>query len=299
MSPNLMKRVAKPMLFSAALIWGVSFVFMKNALDAIPPGHLIAIRFTVGTVLLGLLCGRRWRQFTPDYLWRGGVAGVLLGLTYIVQTMGLALTTPSKSAFLTSLYCVLVPFLAWAVVKQRPDRYDLAAALLCVVGVGLVSLNEQLTIGSGDLLTLLSAVFCAGNLIAISRLGQGKDVMLLTEVQFGTVALCAWALGLCTEQFSFRVLADPAMLWPMFYLCVLATVLCLVLQNIGLVWTEPSVAAVLLSLESVFGVIFAVILYGDPVTARLLTGFALIFLGVLCSETKFSFLRKKKSEAAS
>ena len=77
--------------------------------------------------------------------------GGFLYLAYSIQTYVLAQTTPSKNAFLTAVYCVLVPFLTWAVVKTRPDRYNIAAALLCVTGVGLVSLTEELTINTGDL----------------------------------------------------------------------------------------------------------------------------------------------------
>jgi hypothetical protein len=76
-------------------------------LDALPVQYLLAIRFTTGAVLLGLLCWKKWRIFTPDYLWRGAVIGGFLYLAYSVQTYGLALTTPSKNAFLTAVYCVL------------------------------------------------------------------------------------------------------------------------------------------------------------------------------------------------
>ena len=117
MSPKTMRLLAKPMLLAAALIWGTSFFIMKNALDVVPVFFLLAIRFTVGAALLALVCGKRWRGFTPDCLWRGAVMGGFLFLAYSIQTFGLALTTPSKNAFLTAVYCVIVPFLTWAVMK--------------------------------------------------------------------------------------------------------------------------------------------------------------------------------------
>ena len=288
-----MKLLAKPMLFAAAFFWGASYILMKGALDSIPTGHLIAVRFTVGTPLAALFSRRHWKEFTWDYLWRGGLAGLLLFAIYWAQTVGLETTTPSNSAFLTAVNCVIVPFLLWALFRTRPDRYHIAAALLCVTGVGLVSLNDTLTISAGDGFTLLGAVFCAANIIAVARLGQGKDVMLFTVVQLAVVTLCAWVLALTTETFDFSALARPELLAPMLYLCVIATPVCMALMNVGLVWSEPAPGAVILSLESVFGVILAVIFYGDPLTPRLLTGFVLIFVAVLCSETKFSFLRKK------
>ena len=297
MSPKTMRLLAKPMLFSAALIWGTSFFIMKNTLDVMPVFFLLAIRFTAAAALLSLAAWKRWKDFSPDYLWRGAVIGGFLFLAYSVQTFGLTLTTPSKNAFLTSVYCVIVPFLTWAVVKTRPDRYNIAAALLCVTGVGLVSLTGgELTLNAGDLLTLCCALLYASHIVAVAKVSPGKDITLLTVFQFAFAALYAWICGACTETFPSAALADPAVLWPMAYLCVMATTVTLLFQNIGMIWSDPASASVILSLESVFGVLFSVIFYGDPVTAPLLIGFALIFVAVVCSETKFSFLRRREHE---
>ena len=272
MSPKTMKLLAKPMLFATAIIWGTSFFIMKNALDIIPVFRLLAVRFTVGGILLAALCGGRWKKFTPDYLWRGAIVGGMLFIAYSVQTFGLSMTTPSKNAFLTAVYCVLVPFFTWAVVRKRPDRYNIAAALLCVAGVGLVSLNDQLSINAGDLITLL------------------------TVFQFAFAGLYSWLFSLPTERFDMGLLLQRELLWPMVYLCVMATTVALLFQNVGQRWSDPASASVILSLESVFGVLSSVLFYGDPVTGRLLAGFGLIFVAVLCSETKFGFLRKKPSQ---
>jgi drug/metabolite transporter (DMT)-like permease len=296
MSPKTMRLLAKPMLLAAALIWGTSFFIMKNTLDAVPVFFLLAIRFTAGAVLLGLIAWKRWRSFTPDYLWRGAVIGGFLFLAYSIQTFGLARTTSSKNAFLTAVYCVIVPFLTWAVMKVRPDRYNIAAALLCVSGVGLVSLNEELSINAGDLLTLVAALFYAGHIVAVSKVSEGKDVTLLTVLQFAFSALFAWVCGAFTETFPAAALTDPAVALPLAYLCVMATTAALLFQNVGMVWSDPASGSVILSLESVFGVLFSVLFAGDSVTLRLLLGFGLIFVAVVCSETKFSFLHKRASQ---
>lgn len=295
MPPAVMRRLAKPLLFSAALVWGTSFFLMKNALDAIPVFWLLAFRFLTGAALLGLLCLPRWgRLFAGDarnYLWRGGVFGLLLFLAYTIQTFGLSGTTPSKNAFLTAVYCVLVPFLNWAVTRLRPDRWNVLAALLCVTGVGLVSLSGDLSVTWGDGLTLVSAFFYASHIVAVNRLSPGRDIYLLTAIQFGCTGLLSLVCGLASQPFPAAGLARPGVVLPLAYLCVVATTMALLFQNVGQVWSDPASAAVILALESVFGVLFSVLLYGDPVTGRLLIGFALIFIAVVCSETKFSFLR--------
>ena len=294
MNEKMMRRLAKPMLFAAAFIWGSSFFIMKDALDALPVQYLLAIRFTAGAVLLGLLCWKKWRIFTPDYLWRGAVIGGFLYLAYSVQTYGLALTTPSKNAFLTAVYCVLVPFLYWAFAGVRPDRYNVIAAVLCVAGVGLVSLTGDLTVNPGDGLTLVSAVFYASHIVAVAKVSAGKDIYLLTVFQFAFSGLYAWIGGAFTQTFPAQALVRPEVVLPLIYLAVMATTAALLFQNVGQVWSDPASASVILSLESVFGVLCSVAFAGDQVSGKMLLGFALIFVAVVCSETKFSFMRGEK-----
>ena len=291
MSEKMMRKLAKPMLFAAAFIWGSSFFIMKDALDELPVQYLLAIRFTTGAVLLGLFCWKKWKTFTPDYLWRGAVIGAMLYIAYSVQTYGLALTTPSKNAFLTAVYCVLVPFLYWAFAKIRPDRYNVIAAVLCVAGVGLVSLTGDLTVNPGDGLTLICAVFYAMHIVAVAKVSPGKDIYLLTVFQFAFAGVYAWIGGALTETFPAQALTRLEILLPMAYLAVMATTVALLFQNVGQVWSDPASASVILSLESVFGVLCSVLFAGDEVNGRMLAGFALIFVAVVCSETKFSFLR--------
>ena len=300
MSGKVMKKLAKPMLFAAAFIWGSSFFIMKDTLDAMPVQYLLAIRFTTGAALLGLLCWNKWRPLLKaDYLWRGGAMGLCLYLAYAIQTYGLERTTSSKNAFLTAVYCVLVPFFHWAVSRQRPDRYNILAAVLCIAGVGLVSLNGDLTINTGDLLTLLCAVFYALHIVVTAKVSAGRDIALLTVFQFAFAALFAWVGGLLTEEFPAAALSSAEVLLPMAYLGVMATTVALLFQNVGLVWSDPSSGAVILSLESVFGVLCSVVFYGDPVTVKLMSGFLLIFLAVVCSETKFAFLKQKLNKNGS
>ena len=296
MSEQTMRRLAKPMLFLAAFIWGSSFFIMKGAVDVIPTFFLLAIRFTGGAALLGLLCWKRWRSFTRDYWWRGAIIGGFLFLAYSVQTFGLQGTTPSKNAFLTAVYCVLVPFFYWAAAGRRPDRFNILAAVLCVAGVGLVSLSGDLTITWGDGLTLLCAVFYAAHIVAVSRVSPGKDIYLLTVLQFFFAALWAWLCGALTQRMPPLAAVSGDLLLQLGYLVVMATTVALLFQNVGQAWSDPSSASVILSLESVFGVLCSVIFYGDPVNARLVIGFGVIFVSVLCSETKFSFLRERRKK---
>lgn len=291
----LMQKMAKPMLFGAALIWGSSFFMVKETVGTLPSLWLLTFRFVGGAALLGIAGWKQWKDFTLDYLWRGAVIGAFLWGAYTIQIFGLELTTPSNNAFLTAAYCVLVPFFYWFTMGQRPDRYNLLAAVLCVTGVALVSLSGEFTVAIGDLLTLMGAVLFAAHIVAVAKVSPGKNIYLLTVFQFAFAALFDGVCALLFQPFPKDFVLTGTLAWTLFYLTVFCTAVALLFQNVGQVWSDPASAAIILSLESVFGVLFSVFLYGDPVTPRLLLGFSLIFVAVVCSETKFSFLHQKKA----
>lgn len=291
MQEKTLRKLAKPMCAAAAFIWGTSFFIMKNTLDTMPVFYLLAIRFTVGAALLAVVFNKKVRSITKDYLWRGAIVGFMLFMAYTAQTFGLAGTTPSKNAFLTAVYCVIVPFLYWAFEHKRPDRYNIGAALLCIAGIGLVELDGSININRGDVLTLCSAFFYAAHIISVAKTSEGRDIYLITIMQFLFAGLYSWICALLFDVPPAAV--TPAIFVSMLYLSIMATAVALLFQNVGQANSDPMSASVLLSLESVFGVACSVIFYGDPVTLRLIAGFAVIFVAIICSETKFAFLRKK------
>ncbi|WP_242942766.1 DMT family transporter [Papillibacter cinnamivorans] len=287
---------AKLALLGAAFIWGSSFVVMKNTLSAMPTFYLLAIRFTMASALIAVLFRKHLRHLNREYWKAGGIMGLLLLGAYVSQTFGLAGTTPSKNAFLTAVYCVIVPFFYWLFLRKRPDRYNIAAAILCIAGIGFVSLNDDMSILPGDLLTLLCGFLYAGHIIAVAKFSREKDIFMLTLVQFVTAAVLAWVFGFVSEPFP--AVWSASTTGSLFYLGIFATGIALLFQNIGQKYTEPTTASILLTMESVFGVICSVLFYHEQVTARMLMGFALIFVATICSETKFSFLGKKVHPAS-
>ena len=130
MNDALLKKLSKPMIVAATLIWGSTFFLLKDTLDDVDPLFLLAFRFTFAAVLLALVFLNRWKGIDAGYWLRGGLMGLFLFAAYTVQTYGLIGTTPGKNAFFTSIYCVIVPFLYWAVDGSRPTRYNVLAALL-------------------------------------------------------------------------------------------------------------------------------------------------------------------------
>ncbi len=274
---------AKAALFAAAVIWGLSFVIVKDAIETVPPLLTIGIRFLIAFALMSVVFIKKYGLINRDYIIKGITAGAFLWLAYAVQTVGLAGTTPGKNAFLTAGYCIITPFLFWALSKRKPSVYNVAAAVVCMTGFGFVTLDDGLSIARGDLLTILCGFFYALHISYVAKVFGDKDPVLFSIVQFGTAAVLSLSVGLLTEPLPKTV---PLSYIPdILYLSVGATAIGLLFQNIGQKYTNPSAAALILSLEAVFGVLFSLILYDDEkLTLRLSIGFGLIFAAVLISE---------------
>lgn len=293
-SARIIGILPKLALFSAAFIWGSSFFIMKNTVDIYPPFFVISFRVTVSFIFLSIIFWKKYREINFDYLWKGAVIGFFLFMGYCSQTIGITDTTPGKNAFLTAIYCVIVPFLFWIVDKSKPDIYNFMAAIICIAGIGMVSLTGNFTIGFGDAYTLVGGFLFASHIVAVAKLGKGKDAIIITILQFGYASIFSWIAGLTLEPFPPEWSMDS--LGVFIYLSVVVTAIAFLFQNIGQKYTHPSAAAIILSLESVFGVLFSVIFYKEQLTLRLIIGFILIFAAVIISETKLSFFNLQKNK---
>jgi len=281
--------VWKIALAGAAAIWGGSFVVIKGALDVVPPCWLMFVRFFFSALIVGALFWKRVRPHLDASTLRcGAVLGILSGTAFVVQNIGLTDTTPGRNAFLTATYCVMVPFVNWAVARRRPGATSIVAAALGILGVGLLSLGDDFSVGLswGDMLTLVSAVLYALHIVAVARFSaSGHEVMTMTVTQLAMSAVVSLAAALVLEGvIDFGVFADPGIWGALFYLVILSSAVCMVVQNLGQAHVPPAPASLLLSLESVFAVIASVLFYGEVVTPRLACGFALIFAAVVVSE---------------
>lgn len=294
MSEATLSKLARPLIILATIIWGSTFFILKDTLDEVNLMFLLAFRFSFAALLLALIFYGKWKTIHPSYWLRGAAMGVILFAAYWVQNVGLMDTTPGKNAFFTAIYCVIVPFLYWAVDRLRPDRFNLLAALLCIAGIGFVSWDGGFSLSGGDFLTLISGFLYACHIVAVSKFSKGRDIVLLTIIQFGATALCCWVGTFLTQGIPAQGLSTQA--WGvLLYLAIAATALALLLQNVGQKYTPPSSAAVLLALEAPFGVAFSVLFAGESPTPQMYLGFFLIFLAVVCSETKFQFLPLAKT----
>lgn len=279
--------IFKAFLLMAAAIWGLGTVVIKDIVDAVPPAWLVAIRFFfAGVILAACILPKLRRRLDASHLRVGALLGAILFFEYWLNSLGLTDTTASKSAFLTSCYCVLVPFLGWLFLRRRPTRFNIMAAFVCVVGVGFISLSgaETVALGFGDGVTLVSALFVALEVVAVARFAGTHDVLVLTCVQFFVAGVLGFGCALAVEPTPDFARLAPGAWAGLAYLAACASCATIVLQNIGLAHVEPAQGSLLLSAESVFGTAFAIVLLGDALTPQLAVGFALVFCAIVISE---------------
>ena len=290
---NNKANLGRTCLILTTLIWGSSFVILKSALDSITPLWVLAIRFSGAAILLLIACLPRLKKLDKRYVTGGCLMGLCLAAAYIVQTYGLVYTTPGKNAFLTTTYCILVPFLYWAISGKRPDKYNITAALVCLVGVGFVCLGNDLSINVGDMLTILCGLFYGLHIIVTSRTAENRDPVLITMLQFATAAVVCFIGAVLFEPAPHDIGSGTWL--SIAYMTFICTGLCYILQTVGQKYTPPSQTAVILTLESVFGSAISVILGVESLTFNIALGFCLIFIAIITSETKLDFLNKKRS----
>ncbi len=295
MNKKLITFAAASGLILVTIIWGAAFAVVKNSLDYVPPIYMMAFRFTIAGIVMSLVFIKKLLRMKKEELIHGVGIGVFLFLAYAFQTIGCNYTTAGKNAFLTTIYVILVPFLNWILIKRRPDIFSVIAALLSITGIGLLSLEGDFSMNKGDVLTLICGFCYALQIIFIAQWSQNDDPVLLAIIQIIVAALLSWITAPFIDgDMNWSVLGNRDVILSMLYLGLLSTMVAFALQTICQKYLAPSLAALLMSFEAVFGALSGVIFLGEVIPPRGIVGCALMFFAVVLSETKFSFLRRRK-----
>ncbi|MDW7650435.1 MAG: DMT family transporter [Bacillota bacterium] len=272
-------------LLLVALVWGLTFVSVKNALAEIAPFSFNLYRFTLAAMLLFAMAPRRVLRLKKETVLAGLVLGLFLFGGYSLQTIGLLYTTASNAGFLTGLVVVLVPLLLAIQTRKSPPVSAWAGALSAFAGVALLSLQTSLQLNPGDVLVIFCAVCFALQVIFVGRYCHDHDIIQLVFLQLAAVALLSGAGAMLTEKVLLPH-SFTANIWQaLFITAVLATTFAFFVQATMQKYTTPTRTAVVLSAEPVFAAFFAAVLLGEILGERILLGGGLIVLGMLIAES--------------
>lgn len=286
------------LLLTATLIWGSTFVISKDIMQHVAPSFLIGMRFVPAALILaGSFVKYRSLYLVPRNIVFGCGCGLVLFIAYYFQMTGLTLTSPGKNAFLTATDCVIVPFLVWLLMRKRPTRYNIVAAICALIGIGCISLSKGISLEPGDIFSLCGAFFFALHIALVGKLARQYNIFVLTIWEFIVVGTCGMLCGILTEPIPDITTFSTIHWLEWLYLAILATTIALLFQNIAQAHILPSTAAIILTSESVFATFISVLLGIDVLTPRLVAGFVLVFLSVLIAEALPTFLNKRRTRA--
>jgi drug/metabolite transporter (DMT)-like permease len=281
-------------LLVVTAIWGATFVMVKEALAAAGPLTFLGLRFSLAALVLVPALAVRRGPFSWNLAGSGAAIGLFLFTGYALQTAGLQFTSASKAGFITGLSVVIVPLLA-TLLRQPPTNRALVGAALATVGLGLLSLGDDVSIQPGDLLVLGCAASFALHIVAVGRFAPRQDVLALTTAQIVAAALLTGAGALLFERPMAGQLAEilPAALFTGLF----ATVAAFYLQTRAQRFTSPTHTALIFTMEPVFAGLFGYLLAGERLGARGLAGCGLILAGILTSQVEGSRFHARSPES--
>lgn len=286
-------------LLLASIIWGSTFVAQSKGMDYIGPLTYCTSRFILGFLVLtpaSIISLKKEKPMVKDYkgyvrntILIGLLIGIPEGLASILQQIGLVGTTASKAGFITALYIVIVPLLGLFFKKKVPIA-GWVAVFVALAGFYLLSVTESFTINSYDICLVGCAILFSIQILGIDMLAKNCNSILFTQMMFGCCFLISLVLMLIFEKPNLQSILDCA--WPILYAGVFSCGLAYSFQTIGQKSTNPTLASLIMSLESVFAAISGFLFLNDSLTGRELLGCIMIFSGVILSQITDLKLKK-------
>ncbi len=298
MSPGSKENSAlgNSMMLISAIIWGFAFVAQKSSMEDMGPYTFNTLRFLLGaTCLLILLPFLKQRNTVETPLGRGGwVYAVLMGIVLfggsITQQIGIVTTTAGKAAFITGFYIVLVPILL-TIAGRRLTVQDWLAVVIAIIGLYLLTMTSASLMPSlGDSLVMVSTLFWASHILVTSRASRRHNPLKLSIIQFYVCALLSLVGMIALEEINWSSVINGYV--EILYAGVMSVGIAYTLQVVGQKHVQAHYAALILSLETVFGAIGGVWLLGEGFSSRMLLGCGLMFIAIVFAQVRISDVAK-------
>ncbi|MBR0293480.1 MAG: DMT family transporter [Acidaminococcaceae bacterium] len=303
---NNKKMLGNLLLLLTAMIWGTAFVFQRVGMDSIEPITFNAARMALAAVMVGALAfGLRQRHSKGvprqsdagasapgtevnvtrqaeesdlpwSHTWKGGICcGLFLTAGSVFQQMGVVYTTAGKAGFITAMYMLLVPILNFLLFKKKNSWLVWLAVFLGVGGMYLLCVKEDFTLTRGDILVCICALMFSGHILCCDYFVKLASAVELAAIQFATAAVVSAVIAAFTENPDRAGIVAAAV--PILYCGVVSGGIGYTLQIVAQKFTDPTIASLLMSLESVFAVIAGSVLLGEQMSSRELLGCAVMF----------------------
>lgn len=274
---------AEGVLLFCTLIWGGTYIAIKVDLEFLSPLTLLAARFGVSTVLLGILAFSSVSRLQPNTVGHGVLLGLFMFAGFAFQTGGLEITSASKSGFITGLFVVVTPLVYWLLRNRRPDTGNYVGILLVLIGLYLLTFRGTSGFNRGDTLSLFSALSFGLYIAFLNEFAEQDDLLPLVFLQLATAAFLS-AIGALLFEHGLRPRPGGFGWLSLLYLILPGTLLMIFLQTRFQKETSPVRAAVIYSLEPVFSALFAYFLLNERIGFSGIAGGSFMVTGVIVSE---------------
>ncbi|WP_040193953.1 DMT family transporter [Clostridium culturomicium] len=288
---------ANVLLLLTAAIWGFSFVAQRVGSEHLGAFTFNGIRFAIGSIsllpLILFLSRKKAKNVQEDVntieadrketFKAGLIAGIVLFIAAALQQIGMASTTAGKGGFITGIYMVIVPVLG-LFLKQKTNKNTWIGIVLAIIGLYLLTITDGLSIGKGDLLVLMSSFLWATHILIIDNFTKKIDPLKLSSIQFATCSILSLVVALGFETITAAGIKGALM--AILYGGLLSVGVAYTLQVVAQKDAKPTHAAILLSMESVFGVIGGALFLEESLNGRGLIGCVLIFVAIIISQIK-------------
>ena len=297
------KLLGNILLTLTAIIWGCAFVAQRVGMESIEPFTFTAARMALAAAAVGpvaLLKGRREMRRSPEAqrssrsstVIGGLCCGSFLAAASLFQQAGVVYTTAGKAGFITALYMLLVPILHFLLFRKKNRWHVWLAVLIGLIGMYLLCLTESFRLTRGDALVCVCALLFSGHILCCDHFARTCDPVRVSAIQFLTASVISAVLAFLTEEPSLGKLSSAAI--PILYCGLLSGGLGYTLQIVAQRFTDPTIASLLMSLESVFAVLAGALLLHERMSARELAGCVVLFAAIVLVQIPLPDREKKE-----
>ncbi len=286
-------------LAGSAFLWATAYVAVKQMVDEVQPGLLLALRFSLAAIILVILSVPRKRYFNRQALSAGVKMGVALFAEFFFFTVGLKYTTASKSSFIIASYIILLPIAYYIIRKKAPTKADIIASVVCMIGLLFIFGNGLNGFNIGDVLCIGSAIAYAVHIVYSAQYAKKYDGMMLNTIQIATAAVLAVivtliSLAMGLYQINWSIIPAGSI----FYLALVCTIAPYFLCLLGMKHVSTTTSGILLSFECVFATLLAAIFLKEKLYWQLIVGGAFILLSFILSEVLRAYMGKKEKQSS-
>lgn len=287
------------LLLLGAVIWGAAFAAQRAGMDHVGPFTFSGVRMLLAGIVMipaSMLSRRKAGPVTAEVQKkqrRGGlICGLLLFFATSLQQIGLVYTSAGKAGFITALYVVLVPVAGWVFLRKQPGKMIWAGVGLAVIALYLLCVPaEGFQIEKGDALLLGCAVCFTGQILCVDHYAPQVDGLTLARDEFLITGALSMIIAVFTEEIRMDGILEAA--FPIIYSGIFSGAVGYSLQIIGQRDVNPTVASLIMCLESVFAVLTGAILLGERMTGREIAGCVLMFCAVILAQLSAVFKRSR------